>query len=90
LRVFDHLAGHTEGSTRVEAAWRCGRSLALLGRYDEALGAFKFAAQALRFEHSAELPAHLKPLADAIARDRSFAGVRPGRGGDVGPDVGGR
>src|SRR5690606_26881989 len=43
LRLFDHLAGHTEGEAQLEAAWRCGRSLALLGRYDDALDAFGFA-----------------------------------------------
>jgi len=51
LRLFDHLAGHTPsgGEAQLEAAWRCGRSLALLGRYDDALDAFAFAHHVLRF-----------------------------------------
>jgi len=49
LRLFDHLAGNTTGEEQFEAAWRCGRSLALLGRYDDALDAFAFAHHVLRF-----------------------------------------
>ncbi|NBC11345.1 MAG: hypothetical protein GVY24_06350 [Planctomycetes bacterium] len=42
LRIFDHLACTSGGGgeEQFEAAWRCGRSLALLGRYDDALDAF--------------------------------------------------
>jgi len=36
LRLLDHLVGTTTGEEQFEAAWRCGRSLALLGRYGRA------------------------------------------------------
>jgi len=51
---IDHLAGNTEGEEQFEAAWRCGRSLALLGRYDDALDAFAFAQHALRGMHPSD------------------------------------
>jgi len=54
LRLFDHLAGTTTGEEQFEAAWRCGRSLALLGRYDDALDAFAFAQHALRGMHPSD------------------------------------
>jgi len=70
LRIFDHLAGNTTGEEQFEAAWRCGRSLALLGRYDDALDAFAFAHHALRGMHPSDTPPHLKPLADGLSVDR--------------------
>ncbi|NBC10810.1 MAG: tetratricopeptide repeat protein [Planctomycetes bacterium] len=70
LRIFDHLAGNTEGEEQFEAAWRCGRSLALLGRYDDALDAFAFAHHTLRAMHPSDTPPHLKPLADGLSEDR--------------------
>jgi len=70
LRIFDHLAGNTEGEEQFEAAWRCGRSLALLGRYDDALDAFNFAHHTLRGMHPSDTPPHLKPLADGLSEDR--------------------
>jgi len=70
LRLFDHLAGTTTGEEQFEAAWRCGRSLALLGRYDDALDAFAFAHHTLRGMHPSDTPPHLKPLADGLSEDR--------------------
>jgi len=70
LRLFDHLAGTTTGEEQFEAAWRCGRSLALLGRYDDALDAFAFAHHTLRGMHPSDTPPHLKPLADGLNEDR--------------------
>jgi len=70
LRLFDHIAGTTTGEEQFEAAWRCGRSLALLGRYDDALDAFAFAHHTLRGMHPSDTPAHLKPLADGLNEDR--------------------
>jgi len=71
LRLFDHLAGTTSGEEQFEAAWRCGRSLALLGRYDDALDAFAFAHHTLRGMHPSDTPPHLKPLADGLSEDRN-------------------
>jgi len=70
LRLFDHLAGNTTGEEQFEAAWRCGRSLALLGRYDDALDAFAFAHHTLRGMHPSDTPPHLKPLADGLGAER--------------------
>jgi len=71
LRLFDHLAGASGGGEeQFEAAWRCGRSLALLGRYDDALDAFAFAHHTLRGMHPSDTPSHLKPLADGLSEDR--------------------
>ncbi len=70
LRLFDHLAGNTEGETQIEAAWHCGRSLALLGRYDQAIEAFGFAQHMLRSLHPSDTPAHLKDLVNGLNEDR--------------------
>jgi len=72
LVIFDHLAGTSFGVVdQSEAAFHCGRSLALLGRYDDAINAFDFAHHSLRAAHPSDLPDHLKRLARRIQVEKS-------------------